>query len=111
MAWEEPFEAKIRRSRDEELRQLRKSYICEIIFEAIWLASPVICILVSFLWYTKVQGEVLTPSIAFTSLGASETGFERVGTHIPFFVAQLSSTSSALLSQCATSLPLASLAR
>lgn len=32
-----------------------------------------VCTLVAFLWYTKVSQQVLTPSIAFTSLG--EPGF------------------------------------
>lgn len=68
MAWEAPFEERIIRSRQVELKQLRKSFILEVAFEFIWTISPMVCTLVAFLWYTKVSQQVLTPSIAFTSL-------------------------------------------
>ncbi|KAH9811640.1 hypothetical protein DFH28DRAFT_433779 [Melampsora americana] len=68
MAWEKPFEEKILRSRDHELSQLRQNFLLEISFNFIWLASPIFCVLVSFLWYTKVSGNELTPAVAFTSL-------------------------------------------
>jgi len=71
MAWEAPFEDRILRSREVELKQVKRSFMLEVAFQLIWTISPMICVLVSFLWYTKVSHQVLTPSVAFTSLGAS----------------------------------------
>lgn len=68
MAYERPFEQRILKARDEELKQQRKIYMLEVAFNFIWGASPVACVLVAFFVYTKVMKQDLTPSIAFTSL-------------------------------------------
>ena len=57
--------------RAEELKEQRNNYALEVAFDGLWSVSPVISVVVAFLVYTKIQGHVLTPSIAFTSLGAS----------------------------------------
>ena len=57
--------------RAEELKEQRNNYALEIAFDALWSLSPVISVVVAFLVYTKIQGHVLTPSIAFTSFGPS----------------------------------------
>ncbi|KAH8926904.1 P-loop containing nucleoside triphosphate hydrolase protein [Atractiella rhizophila] len=68
MAWERPFENRIMAARGEELRQQRNNFLLEIAFNFTWATSPVICILVTFLVYTKVEGHELTPARAFTAL-------------------------------------------
>ena len=80
-AWEEPFESARARGngadpsercmegRAKELQEQRNNYALEIAFDALWSLSPVISVVVAFLVYTKIQGHVLTPSIAFTSFG------------------------------------------
>ncbi|KAL8277515.1 hypothetical protein RQP46_010070 [Phenoliferia psychrophenolica] len=68
MAIEKPFEDRIMESRAEELRHLRRNFMLEVSFNAIWSASPILCVLVSFYVYTQVMGRELTPSTAFASL-------------------------------------------
>ena len=68
MAYEKPFEERILRAREEELKQQRYIYLLEVAFNFIWGSSPVACVVVSFYVYTKIMGRDLTPSIAFTSL-------------------------------------------
>lgn len=70
---------------NEELKHLRHNFLLEVSFNAIWSASPILCVLgeffssdfliyadmphtVSFYVYTKVMGQELTPSTAFASL-------------------------------------------
>jgi ABC-type multidrug transport system fused ATPase/permease subunit len=67
-AWELPFEARVNKIREEELKQLRRNYSLEIAFDVLWSISPVVCILVAFWYFTKVQGNALTPAVAFASL-------------------------------------------
>lgn len=68
MAFESPFEERIMQSRREELKHLRRNFLLEVAFNAIWSVSPILCVLVSFWVYTSFQGQELTPSIAFASL-------------------------------------------
>ena len=68
MAYERAFEQRILRAREEEIRQQRNNYLLEVAFNFIWGASPIACVLVSFLVFTKAMHRDLTPSIAFTSL-------------------------------------------
>ena len=68
MAYEKPFEQRILRAREEEIRQQRFNYLLEVAFNFIWNTSPIACVLVSFFVFTKVMHRDLTPSIAFTSL-------------------------------------------
>lgn len=68
MAYENVFEKRILRAREEELKQQRTNYVLEVAFNFIWGASPIACVLVSFFVYVKIMGQPLTPSIAFTSL-------------------------------------------
>lgn len=68
LAFEQPFEERIIASRSEELKQLRRNFLLEVAFNAIWSVSPILCVLVSFYVYTTVMGQELTPSVAFASL-------------------------------------------
>ncbi|QRW19137.1 ABC transporter [Rhizoctonia solani] len=56
MAWERSFEDRVLKIRERELMHQKRNYLIETLFNAIWNSTPVI------------RKEVLTPSIAFTSL-------------------------------------------
>ncbi|GAA5830682.1 hypothetical protein JCM3770_005698, partial [Rhodotorula araucariae] len=70
MAFEHPFETRILDARDDEIRELRRNFVLEIIFQGIYNISPILCVLVSFWAYTSplLMGQELTPSTAFTAL-------------------------------------------
>ncbi|EJU00344.1 multidrug resistance-associated ABC transporter [Dacryopinax primogenitus] len=68
MAWERASEKRVLAVRAKELRFQRLNYIIETAFTFIWLASPVLVTLVSFWHFSVIRGQVLTPSIAFTSV-------------------------------------------
>lgn len=54
--------------RESELKELFKAYFCLSMYNLIWMATPVLVTIVMFYVYTKVQGNELTASIAFTSI-------------------------------------------
>jgi hypothetical protein len=54
--------------REIELKELLKAFISLIVYNLLWSASPVFITVIMFYFYTKVQGNELTPSIAFTSI-------------------------------------------
>ncbi|KAL1411123.1 hypothetical protein Q8F55_002073 [Vanrija albida] len=68
MAWERSFEKRINGIRKNELSWQARNYQIEVFFNLIWAITPVIVTVVSFLHFTLVRGETLTPSIAFTSI-------------------------------------------
>ncbi|CAE6396057.1 unnamed protein product [Rhizoctonia solani] len=78
MAWERSFEARVLKIRERELAHQKRNYLIETLFNAIWNSTPanmgpisfllVLVTLVSFFHFTVIRKEVLTPSIAFTSL-------------------------------------------
>ncbi|KAL1948837.1 hypothetical protein VTO73DRAFT_10643 [Trametes versicolor] len=68
MAWERSFEARVLKVRERELKYQKLNYIIEVLLNTIWNASPILVTLVSFWHFTVVRGELLTPSIAFTSI-------------------------------------------
>ncbi|KAI0631359.1 ABC transporter type 1, transmembrane domain-containing protein [Trametes polyzona] len=68
MAWERSFEARVLKVRERELKYQRLNYIIEVLWNAIWNGSPILVTLVSFWHYTVVRKQVLTPSVAFTSI-------------------------------------------
>ncbi|TFK86901.1 ATP-binding cassette transporter [Polyporus arcularius HHB13444] len=68
MAWERSFERRVESIRERELRYQKKTYTIEVLFRAIWNATPILVTLVSFWHYAVVRKQVLTPSIAFTSI-------------------------------------------
>jgi ABC-type bacteriocin/lantibiotic exporter with double-glycine peptidase domain len=67
-AWEGNWITRIMNARNIELKYLKKSFILMSIFNLLWIASPILITTVSFLTYTKIQGNELTASIAFTSV-------------------------------------------
>ncbi|WVO13896.1 hypothetical protein L204_101520 [Cryptococcus depauperatus] len=68
MAWERSFEKRVRTIRKSELSFQAKNYQIEVAFICIWALTPVMVTVVSFLHYTLVNGQRLTPSVAFTSV-------------------------------------------
>ncbi|OJT13873.1 ATP-dependent bile acid permease, partial [Trametes pubescens] len=68
MAWERSFEARVLKVRARELKYQKLNYIIEVLWNAIWNGSPILVTLVSFWHFTVVRGQLLTPSIAFTSI-------------------------------------------
>ncbi|EIW78632.1 multidrug resistance-associated ABC transporter [Coniophora puteana RWD-64-598 SS2] len=68
MAWERPFESRILRVRERELKYQKLNYWLEVIFAAIWDSSPLIVTLVAFWHFSVWRGEALTPSIAFPTI-------------------------------------------
>ncbi|PKC07157.1 P-loop containing nucleoside triphosphate hydrolase protein [Rhizophagus irregularis] len=67
-AWEGNWITRIMNARNIELKYLKKSFILMSTFNLLWIASPILITTVSFLTYTKIQGNELTASIAFTSV-------------------------------------------
>ncbi|KAE8542519.1 hypothetical protein D1P53_001298 [Cryptococcus gattii VGV] len=68
MAWERSFERRVQSIRKNELSWQARNYQIEVAFNCIWALTPVVVTVVSFLHYTLVRGQQLTPSIAFTSV-------------------------------------------
>lgn len=67
-AWETSFMNDINECRRNELNQLKRRYVMFSLASVSWNASPVLVTLLTFLTYTKLAGNDLTASIAFTSL-------------------------------------------
>ncbi|KAI0676238.1 multidrug resistance-associated ABC transporter [Trametes maxima] len=70
MAWERSFEARVLKVRERELKYQKLNYTIEVLWNAIWNGTPILVTLVSFWHYTVVRGQVLTPSVAFTSVSS-----------------------------------------
>ncbi|KAF8205439.1 multidrug resistance-associated ABC transporter [Mycena galopus ATCC 62051] len=68
MAWERSFEKRVIKVREKELRYQKLNYTIEVLWNAIWNGSPMLVTLVSFWHYAVVRKEILTPSVAFTSI-------------------------------------------
>ncbi|KAL0959849.1 hypothetical protein HGRIS_011525 [Hohenbuehelia grisea] len=68
MAWERSFEARVLKVREKELKYQKLNYTIETFWNAIWSGSPIIVTLVAFWHFAVYRGQILTPSIAFTSI-------------------------------------------
>lgn len=68
MAWERSFEKRVMKVRERELKYQKLNYKIEVVFAALWEASPLIVTLVSFWHFAVWRQQTLTPSIAFTSM-------------------------------------------
>ncbi|KAF0561148.1 P-loop containing nucleoside triphosphate hydrolase protein [Gigaspora margarita] len=68
LSWEKNWENKVLEVRKIELKQLRNHFIYLSIIDLLWMASPILVTILSFFFFTKVQGNELTAAIAFTSL-------------------------------------------
>ncbi|KAJ7319100.1 multidrug resistance-associated ABC transporter [Mycena albidolilacea] len=68
MAWERSFEKRVIKVREKELRYQKLNYTIEVLWNAIWNGSPMLVTLVSFWHYAVVRKEILSPSVAFTSI-------------------------------------------
>ncbi|RHZ45493.1 hypothetical protein Glove_673g31 [Diversispora epigaea] len=67
-AWEKNWENKVLDARESELKQLRYNFIYLTMFDLLWMLSPILVTIVSLFFFTKVQGQELTVSIAFTTI-------------------------------------------
>ncbi|ORY91324.1 P-loop containing nucleoside triphosphate hydrolase protein [Syncephalastrum racemosum] len=67
-ASESNWEKRIMQARGEELKFLRTTYICEVLFTLVWQGSPLLVTIISFWSYTVIQGNDLTAATAFTSI-------------------------------------------
>ncbi|KAJ9112543.1 hypothetical protein QFC19_000558 [Naganishia cerealis] len=68
MAWERKFEGRVTEIRNKELKWLKRNYMIEILFTFVWAATPVFCIIATFLHYSLVAKKPLTPAIAFPTV-------------------------------------------
>ncbi|KAH9036170.1 ATP-binding cassette transporter [Lactarius pseudohatsudake] len=68
MAWERNFEKRVLKIREKELKFQKLNYIIEVLWNAIWNASPMIVTLVAFFHFAVIKNQTLTPSVAFTSV-------------------------------------------
>lgn len=68
MAWERKFEGRITEVRNKELKWLKRNYMIEVLFTFVWAVTPVLCIITTFLHYTLVAKQPLTPAIAFPTV-------------------------------------------
>ncbi|CAG8566074.1 12436_t:CDS:2 [Acaulospora colombiana] len=67
-AWEKNWEKRVLDARRTELKQLRYNFIYLALLDLLWMASPIFVTIISFLYYTKIQGNQLTAAVAFTSI-------------------------------------------
>ncbi|CAG8459975.1 16431_t:CDS:10 [Acaulospora morrowiae] len=67
-AWEKNWERRVLEARRTELKQLRYNFIYMTILDLLWMVSPTLVTIISFLFYTLVQGQQLTAAVAFTSI-------------------------------------------
>ncbi|CAG8450708.1 10335_t:CDS:10, partial [Dentiscutata heterogama] len=68
LSWEKNWENKVLEIRKIELEQLRNNFIYLSIIDLLWMASPILVTILSFFFFTKIQGNELTAAIAFTSI-------------------------------------------
>ncbi|KAK3358571.1 P-loop containing nucleoside triphosphate hydrolase protein [Lasiosphaeria ovina] len=68
IAWDSFFQQKIGDKRAAELDKLRARYTLWSIAATIWYSLPQIITFSSFFFFSVIEGKLLTPSIAFTSL-------------------------------------------
>ncbi|KAG0164899.1 hypothetical protein DFQ28_008804 [Apophysomyces sp. BC1034] len=67
-AWETNWEKRVMEARNVELKHLRTTYICEVLFSLLWQGSPLLVTVLSFWSFTTLEGKQLTAPIAFTSI-------------------------------------------
>ncbi|KAH9050918.1 ATP-binding cassette transporter [Lactarius deliciosus] len=71
MAWERNFEKRVLKIREKELKFQKLNYIIEVRLLPTWYirnASPMIVTLVAFFHFAVIKNQILTPSVAFTSM-------------------------------------------
>ncbi|KAJ2961221.1 hypothetical protein NQZ79_g3555 [Umbelopsis isabellina] len=67
-AWEEQWESRILAIRNDELKQIKNIALYQLYFDFVWQGCPLFVTLLSFWYYTEIQGQELTAATAFTSL-------------------------------------------
>ncbi|CAG8493537.1 20876_t:CDS:10, partial [Dentiscutata erythropus] len=65
---EDYFRCKIMDARDEELKKLNNYMIKRICMRTSWTILTFLMMLLSFFWHTKILGNTMTSSVAFTAL-------------------------------------------
>ncbi|UZJ56745.1 hypothetical protein CBS101457_006065 [Exobasidium rhododendri] len=71
-AWEMQTSARVSSIRREELQYQKYLFYLDIAENVVFSISPIAVILVSYGWYTLVEGRLLTPSVAFTAMAVLE---------------------------------------
>jgi ABC-type bacteriocin/lantibiotic exporter with double-glycine peptidase domain len=72
MAYEDAYTKKIMRAREQELEAMRRNQICKALMMTISVIGPAFTLFAALAWYTKIQRQVLTPSVAFSSVLVAE---------------------------------------
>jgi len=67
-AWEEAMKARVGVARENEIQEIKARNVNYIYMGLIWGLIPLLIMLTTFLVYTKIMGEQLTASVAFTAL-------------------------------------------
>lgn len=67
-AWEDAMAGRIMRTRREELKCQAQSWIIYTFFGGFFAFVPMLTIVVAFYWYTVVEGNTLTASVAFPAV-------------------------------------------
>lgn len=67
-AWEDEMAAKVLSERRTELKCQAQKWVVHVFFEFFCAFGPVLTIVVSFAWYTLVEGRTLTASVAFPAV-------------------------------------------
>nr|CAG8444810.1 14548_t:CDS:10 [Entrophospora candida] len=67
-AWERNLENRILDVRMQEIKHLKKSFLYQILFDLLWISTPVFITLSVFFMYTIILGNTLTVPVAFTTI-------------------------------------------
>ncbi|ORX49051.1 hypothetical protein DM01DRAFT_1309068 [Hesseltinella vesiculosa] len=67
-AWEATWEARATAARSIELDHMRRLCTFDVAMDCLWYLLPVLVCVISFYFYTVIQGHVLTAPVAFTSI-------------------------------------------
>ncbi|RUS91376.1 hypothetical protein EGW08_000893 [Elysia chlorotica] len=87
-AWEPSFQKKILELRKQEAVQLRKGQTLTSVSVLIWVASPVLVTVVTFVAYVLITGQSLTPSQAFVAMNLINTMKLPIST-LPLLISQM----------------------
>ncbi|CAH1759566.1 2715_t:CDS:10 [Entrophospora sp. SA101] len=67
-AWERNLENRILDVRMQEIKHLKKSFLYQILFDLLWISTPIFITLSVFFMYTIILGNTLTVPVAFTAI-------------------------------------------
>ncbi|RUP16849.1 P-loop containing nucleoside triphosphate hydrolase protein [Jimgerdemannia flammicorona] len=94
-AWESQFRSRILKARENELKAIRSRLMQYLWMGNVWFIIPILIMLSVFLAYTKLAGNELTATVAFTAL-ALFTNLRFALDEMPFIVSSILQTKVAL---------------